>query len=183
MLAAVFKQDSAAGPGAAGPAPSVAVSDSGVGNPTPMRLRAIMATTLMDAPERFEQLIAFITSQLPRPVDEQQCGDGSILFTGGEPSQVIVHLTEHTVVVSEFAGEWEADRLSLTPRLVGELYWHNLPETALMNALSALVRGAREARLSKYRICLVCGGNMPPEYFGAAGVCDRCAKEPPSTIH
>ena len=137
----------------------------------------------MDVSERFEQLIAFVSSQLPKPVEEQHGGDGSILFTGGEPPEVIVYLTDQTVVVSEFAGEWEEDRFSIAPHLVGELYWHALPETALMNALSALIKGAREARLSTYRICPECGESVSPEYFGAAGLCDRCADEPPGVIH
>ena len=142
-----------------------------------------MAIARMDVSERFEQLIAFISSQLPAPVDEQQGGDGSIIFTGGEPAEVIVHLTDQTVVVAEFAGEWQADRFSITPRLVGELHWHALPETALMNALSALIKGAREARLSKYRNCPECGESLPPEYLGADDVCHRCADEPPGTVH
>jgi len=137
----------------------------------------------MDVSERFEQLIAFLSSQLPKPVDEQQGGDGSILFTGGAPPEVIVHLTDQTVVVSEFAGEWEEERFSITPLLVGEVYWHALPETALMNALSALIKGAREARLSKYRTCPECGEKISPEFYGAADVCDHCAEEPPSVIH
>lgn len=137
----------------------------------------------MDVSERFEQLIAFISSQLPTPVDEQQGGDGSIIFTGGEPAEVIVHLTEETVVVAEFAGDWDDDAFSITPRLVGELQWHALPETALMNALSALIKGARDARLSKYRICPECGESTPPEYFGSGDVCDRCADEPSGMIH
>ena len=137
----------------------------------------------MDVSERFEQLIAFVSSQLPKPVAEQQGSDGSILFTGGEPPEVIVHLTDQTVVVSEFAGEWEEDGFSITPRLVGELYWHALPETALMNALSALIKGAREARLSKYRVCPQCGDRISPEQFGTADVCDGCAVDPPSVIH
>jgi len=137
----------------------------------------------MDVSERFEQLIAFVSSQLPKPVAEQQGSDGSILFTGGEPPEVIVHLTDQTVVVSEFAGEWEEDGFSITPLLVGELYWHALPETALMNALSALIKGAREARLSKYRVCPQCGDRISPEQFGTADVCDGCAVDPPSVIH
>ena len=32
----------------------------------------------MDVSERFDQLIAFITSQLPRPVEELQDDDGAI---------------------------------------------------------------------------------------------------------
>ena len=137
----------------------------------------------MDVSERFEQLIAFVSSQLPKPVAEQQGSDSSILFTGGEPPEVIVHLTDQTVVVSEFAGEWEDDGFSITPLLVGELYWHALPETPLMNAISALIKGAREARLSKYRVCPQCGERISPEQFGTADVCDGCAVDPPGVIH
>jgi NADH pyrophosphatase NudC (nudix superfamily) len=52
-----------------------------------------------------------------------------------------------------------------------------------MNALSALIKGAREARLSKYRTCPECGEKISPEFYGAADVCDGCAEEPPSVIH
>ena len=138
----------------------------------------------MDGSERFEQLIAFISSQLPKPVDEQQGGgDGSIVFTGGEPSEVIVHLTDETVTVAEFAGDWDEDAFIIAPRIVGELHWHTLPETALMNALSALIKGAREARLSRYRSCPECGETVPPEYFGTNDRCARCTDEPSGLVH
>ena len=137
----------------------------------------------MDGSERFEQLIAFISSQLPKPVEEEHADDGSILFTGGEPSEVIVQLTDETVTVAEFAGDWDEEAFSITPRTVGELHWHALPETALMHALSALIKGAREARLSKYRICSDCGESVPPEYFGSGEVCRRCADEPSGLVH
>ena len=137
----------------------------------------------MDGSERFEQLIAFINSQLSKPIEEEHAADGSILFTGGDPSEVIVHLTDETVTVAEFAGDWDEDAFSITPRIVGELYWHTLPETALMNALSALIKGAREVRLSKYRMCAECGDILPPEYFGTNDVCARCADDPSRLVH
>ena len=55
----------------------------------------------MDAPERFEQLIAFLDSNLPAPVERQESADGSVQFTGGEPAQVVVSLTETSVIVAE----------------------------------------------------------------------------------
>ena len=71
----------------------------------------------MDAPERYEQLIAFLDSNLPSPVDRQESADGSVQFTGGEPAEVVVSLTETSVLVSEFAGVWEsAFTLAARPR-------------------------------------------------------------------
>ena len=51
--------------------------------------------------ERFEQLIAFIGSQLPTPVDEQTASDGSMIFIGGAPPEVVVELAESSVRVSD----------------------------------------------------------------------------------
>jgi hypothetical protein len=61
----------------------------------------------MDTPERYEQLIAFLGSQLPAPVDQQEVRGGAIQFLAGDPPEVVVVLTDSAVVVSEFAGVWE----------------------------------------------------------------------------
>ena len=61
----------------------------------------------MDAPERYEQLIAFLDSNLPSPVDRVESADGSVQFTGGEPAEVVALLTHHSIVIAEFAGVWE----------------------------------------------------------------------------
>ena len=58
----------------------------------------------MDAPERYEQLIAFLDTNLSAPVERHESADGAVQFVGGEPADVVVSLTESSVVVSEFAG-------------------------------------------------------------------------------
>ena len=134
--------------------------------------------------ERFEQLIAFLGSQLPAPVD-QQSADGALIFTGGEPPEVVVHLTESAVIVAEYAGLWDANRgFVVTPRRVGALKWRRLPETPLMSALSALIKGARDVRLARYRPCSVCGQKTPPELLFADDVCPACGeRQPPTVVH
>jgi hypothetical protein len=93
--------------------------------------------------ERFEQLIAFLTSQLPTPVEERNGAAGTMVFTGGEPPEVVVELTASSVIVSEFAGVWEKPyTLTPRPRRVGAVNWKRLPETSLLNAISQLIRGA-----------------------------------------
>jgi hypothetical protein len=133
--------------------------------------------------ERFEQLIAFIGSQLPTPVDQQTTGDGSMIFVGGAPPEVVVQLGEASVRVFEYAGVWESpDRFTVKPRRVGILKWRQLPETAMMHALSALIKGAREMRLSRYRRCPVCEKTYPPEALFVNDVCPWCS-EPGPVVH
>jgi hypothetical protein len=139
---------------------------------------------LVSDDERFEQLIAFLGSQLPPPVDLQTAGDGSMVFTGGIPEEVVVHLTATTVTVSEYAGVWESPgRFVVTPRHVGRLEWHRLPEVALMHALSALIKGARETRLARYRLCAVCDQPYPPEALVADDICPGCSGAPDVVVH
>ena len=138
----------------------------------------------MDAPERYEQLIAFLDSNLPSPVDQQEAADGSVQFIGGEPAEVVVSLTETSVIVSEFSGIWETPfTFAARPRRVGVLKWRRLPETALFNALSALLKGAREARQSRFQPCRYCGRNTAPEWMHDDGVCQACADQHSGAIH
>jgi len=138
----------------------------------------------MDAPERYEQLIAFLDSNLPSPVDRVESADGSVQFTGGEPAEVVVSLTDTSVVVSEFAGVWESEfTFAARPRRVGVLKWRRLPETALFNALNVLIKGAREARMSRFQTCRYCARSTAPEWMHGNGVCQACADEHSGAIH
>jgi len=138
----------------------------------------------VDAPERFDQLIAFLESNLPAPVERQEGADGSMQFTAGEPAQVVVALTDRSVVVSEFAGVWESPfTLAPRPRRVGVLKWRRLPETSLFNALTALIKGARDARQSRFQTCRYCGNRTAPEWMHEDGVCQSCADQHSGAVH
>jgi hypothetical protein len=138
----------------------------------------------MDAPERYEQLIAFLDSHLGTAGDRQENADGSLQFTGGDPPEVVVLLTETSVVVAEYAAVWDS-QVSLTPkpRRVGILKWRRLPETALFNALGTLIKGAREARLSRFRVCQICGRTSAPEWMDNDNTCTSCAEREHSRVH
>ena len=141
----------------------------------------------MDAPERYEQILAFLGSQLPAPVDQQPTGDdpgADVQFIGGDPAEVVVVLTQSSIVVSEFAGVWETPLTFVAkPRRIGLLKWRRLPENALWSALSALIKGAREARLAKFQVCRYCERNTAPEWLHDAGVCQSCAQQHSGAIH
>lgn len=138
----------------------------------------------MDAPERYEQLIAFLGANLSAPVERHDDSDGTVRFVGGEPADVVVSLTETSVIISEFAGVWETPfSFAAKPRRVGVIKWRRLPETALFNALRVLIKGAREARLSRFRACRYCGRSTAPEWMHDELVCQACANQHGGAVH
>lgn len=138
----------------------------------------------MDTPERYEQLLAFLGSHLPAPVDQQTDADGAIQFLGGDPPEVVVLLTSTSVIVFEFDGVWEsAFKFAARPRRVGVLKWKRLPETALWTALTALIKGARETRQARFQVCRYCERSTAPEWLHDQGVCQSCAERQSGAIH
>ena len=128
--------------------------------------------------------MAYLGSQLPAPVDQQVEEDGSVRFIGGEPAEVVALLTHSSVIVSEFAGVWETPfKFAAKPRRVGVLKWRRLPENALLAALDALIKGAREARLASFQICQYCERRTAPEWLHDDGVCQACADIHSGAIH
>jgi hypothetical protein len=138
----------------------------------------------MHTPERYEQLMAFLASQLPAPVEQLEEQDESIRFTGGDPPEVVAVLTQTSVSVFEFSGVWESPfTFRVKPRRVGVVKWRRLSENALLAALSALIKGAREARLASFQVCQYCGRRTPPEWLHDTGVCQSCSERRSGSLH
>lgn len=132
----------------------------------------------MNEPERFEQLIAFLDNNLPSPVERQELADGTLRFVGGDPPEVVAELTDTSVVVSTFAAVWDTPyTLTPRPRRVGIVKWRRLPENAMLAAITALVKGAREARAAAFRICERCGRKTAPEWLETETICTSCAQQ------
>jgi hypothetical protein len=138
----------------------------------------------MDAPERYEQLIAYLESHLPEPVERHEHADGTLEFVAGEPPEIVVSLTEGSVVVSGLTPVRDTPRtMAARLRRVGLLKWRRLPETALFNALGALLKGVRESRAAQFRTCEACGQPTPPERLQKDGVCQTCAEHRKRVVH
>ncbi|HEY7284666.1 MAG TPA: hypothetical protein VH497_04430 [Vicinamibacterales bacterium] len=138
----------------------------------------------MDTAERYEQLIAYLSSRLSEPVEQHEHADGSLQFIAGDPPEVVVLLTDTSVIVSEFSAVREAPHtLAVKPRRVGILKWRRLPENELFNALAALVKGAREARTAQFRTCEECGRGTPPERLFSESICQDCADQHHRLVH
>src|SRR4030095_7284392 len=78
----------------------------------------------MDASERYEQLIAFLNTHLPTPVQQEELSDGSLMFTGGSPGEVVARLTKVSVIIEQYAVRWETPYTPvMRPRRVGVVKW------------------------------------------------------------
>jgi hypothetical protein len=144
----------------------------------------VIHNRLVHVSERYEQLIAYLNSRLPSPVEQQSDDDGRLEFVSGDPPEVVVVLTHTSVIVSQFAGVWETPfHLTTRPRRVGLLKWRRLPENELLAALDALIKGAREARRAAYRTCQYCGRHTAPEWMFDDSACQSCADQHSGAIH
>jgi len=134
--------------------------------------------------ERYEQLIAFLSTHLPPPIEQEQLADGILVFRGGSPGEVIATLTRSSVIIEEFRMEWPTPSMPVVrPRRVGAVKWRRLPETAAMNAIEQLIKGAREVRRGRYRTCQMCGTNTPPEWLTDEDTCQTCAPPEREVVH
>jgi hypothetical protein len=138
----------------------------------------------MDASERYEQLIAFLSTHLPSPVEQMEDTNGILVFRGGAPVEVIATLTHTSVIIDEFAVRWETPMSAVErPRRVGALNWRRLPESTLMNVVGQLIKGTREIRRSRYKACRFCGRTNPPEWLHNDDVCQGCAEAELGVVH
>jgi hypothetical protein len=136
-----------------------------------------------DTSEHYEQLLAFIATHMPAPFTQEEI-DGTMIFTGGSPGEVVVRLTDTDVSVEEYAVRWEsAGRPVIRPRRVGLVKWRRLPENQLMTVVDELIKGAREIRRAKYLTCAFCGRTNPPELMVDQSTCVDCARHEMNVVH
>jgi len=138
----------------------------------------------MAASERYEQLIAFLSTHLPTPVEQSDETNGIMVFRGGSPVEVVATLTHSSVIIDEYAVRWDTPTTPIDrPRRVGALNWRRLSESTLMNLVGQLIKGARETRRSRYKACRFCGRTNPPEWLYNDDVCQGCAEAEVGAVH
>jgi hypothetical protein len=126
----------------------------------------------------WEGLLTSAAHELPQPVEQETARDGSIVLVGGNPADVIVRLTRSSIVVSEYAVEWQGPNDPVVrPLALGTLHWRRMPEIHALAALRTLVSAARDSRRAKYRTCVYCQTATPPEALHDDRTCQACAQE------
>ena len=137
------------------------------------------AVATMDAPERYEQLIAFLDSNLPPPVDRQKVADGAVQFTGGEPAEVVVVAHRHQRARLGVRGG-----LGVAVHLRGAAAAGGRAQVAAAAGNRAVQRPeradqrrARSAAVTVSDVPATARGSTAPEWMHDDGVCQACADQ------
>jgi len=106
---------------------------------------------------------AVIRTMLPAPVEDTEAG-----IVGGDPSEVVVRVTDEGIDVGVFRVEWNVQ----IPEVVVK-DWKHLPLDAKPAAVSRAIQAARARRIRTYRWCTLCHEMNPPEWI-EGGTCYAC---------
>ena len=127
----------------------------------------------IEYPEGWEEWVAFLTTHLPEPIQQEVVPSGVIFFTAGDPPEVVVRLSPSSITVSTCASE--LDGVVLRPQRLGTIVWRRLPAGRVMALVAELIASARERRQATYRQCFYCEQMKPPEQMHEEDVCVECA--------
>ncbi|ADB18095.1 hypothetical protein Psta_3432 [Pirellula staleyi DSM 6068] len=129
-------------------------------------------------------LLREIRTHLPTPVREEMQLDGSLVFVGGDPGEVVVRVRGNKVSVAVFGVVWKGPHTPVVrPSLVGSLNWKRLPASRLTIGLHILLESARKLRLAKYRKCKRCSETRPPEWMHDDKTCQSCVERFLGIVH
>lgn len=135
-------------------------------------------------PAAYEEILALILAQLSEAVEQHEDDEGSVVITGGDPGEVVVHLSATQVIVAEYAVDWETpDEAVIDPIPTGGVNWTVVSSDGAMRCIKALITAAREARLAKFRTCTRCEERTPPEWMHSDELCQECAEQDLGLIH
>lgn len=120
-------------------------------------------------------LLKQIHATMPLPIREEVCADGSLVYVGGDPGEVVIRIAQDRITVSMFEIEWEGSHTPVvSPQPLMELHWKCLPAKLLTTFLHEMIEVAGKLRRSKYRKCERCGDTKPPEWMHDNGSCQSC---------
>ena len=127
-----------------------------------------------------DSLIKLIITTMPFPLREEECADGSLVFVGGDPGEVVVRVARSRITVSVFGIVWEGSQTPVVcPQPLMSLHWRRLPAARLTTILYEMIEAARQLRRASYCKCERCGETKPPEWMHGTGACQSCAQREP----
>lgn len=132
-------------------------------------------------PAAYEEMLAYVLAQLSEPIEQETDDQGAVIISSGYPGEVIVRLTESDVTVAEYAAERHGPLVQPFP--IGTVNWSAISADAAMRVVKALLVAAREARLSRFRVCVSCDRSTPPEWMYDEDTCRECAGQDRGMVH
>ena len=129
-------------------------------------------------------LLKLIHATIPLPTREENCADGSLIFIGGDPGDVVIRVARSQITVSVFGIVWEGPHTPLVrPQPLAGLNWRLMPAARLTTFLHDLIEAAQQIRLANFRKCAHCGETKPPEWMHRKDCCQSCAERNLGVVH
>lgn len=121
----------------------------------------------------------------PAQVEEQI--DGTVVFIGGEPEDVVVRVYRSKVAVSSFSIRWEGPHSPVVrPKTFASFNWKLIPSFQMSFLLRDLIPMVREIRRSQFKQCSVCKEVKAPEdlhFIDEKHVCHGCSEWHLGIVH
>jgi len=135
-------------------------------------------------PLNLTQLLDLLKEMLPNPVKEEKLPQNTTRLIGGNPGEVVVDIDPQSVIVSEYAETQESDTAAvLLPLHLGTLNWNELPAWTARRILEELTVSAATGRREKFRECLRCKKEFPPEQMASDNICKSCEAQEEGVVY
>lgn len=120
-------------------------------------------------------LLKLIHATIPLPTREENCADGSLVFVGGDPGEVVVRVAGSRITISVFSIVFEGPHTPVVrTQPIMCLNWRVVPAVQLTSLLQDMIETARQLRRSQFRRCNKCGETKPPEWMHDDDACQGC---------
>ena len=134
-------------------------------------------------PLSYDELLMEIERLLGKPFRSDRAFDGSTVFVGGEPEEVVVRVTQSLVEISEYRMGWDGPHTPVVmPETLAALHWQHLSAIDLSMILRELIEVARTSRGEQFIKCKYCGRELGPEHMHG-DVCHGCAEKHEGIVH
>ena len=126
------------------------------------------------APLDRDGAINAIRERLMEPRTESTSPDGTLLFSGGSPPDVLIALSGSTIHVAIYDPETATTRPPAGDQTIVSLNWQRLPAPHLVMSLNVALGSARELRFATFQHCKRCDALTAPELLNEHVICENC---------
>ncbi|MFO1041822.1 MAG: hypothetical protein U0941_08555 [Planctomycetaceae bacterium] len=120
-------------------------------------------------------LLKLIHATIPLPTREENCADGSLVFVGGDPGEVVIRVAGSRITISVFSIALEGPHTPVVhTQPIMSMNWRVIPAVQLTSLLQDMIETARQLRQSQFRKCVKCGETKPPEWMHDEDSCQGC---------
>lgn len=126
------------------------------------------------APLDRDGVINTIRERLMEPRTEATSEEGTLLFSGGHPPDVLIALSGSTIQIAIYDPDAGTSSPPADDQTIVSLNWQRLPAPHLVMSLNVALGSARELRFATFQHCKRCDALTAPEMLNEHVICETC---------